>query len=238
MGKGIFITGTDTDVGKTIVTAALALGIKEKGIDVGVMKPIATGAVISNDARISEDALFIAGSIPSIEDSIKHLNPVLLDMPLSPVVASRIEGKEIDIHKIINSYSILCENHDFMIVEGIGGILVPIQEDYFVTDLIKEMDLPIVIVTRPDLGTINHTLLTIREAERSNIQIEGIIFSCSSDKEKGIAEKTSPEIIKEISGIPVLGVLPFDPGIDVSALRYGNLKKNALKCIDLDKIIT
>ncbi len=237
MHKGIFITGTDTEVGKTVVAAGLASAIKTRGVDVGVMKPVASGAERKGDKLVSRDVLFLADSIDS-NDEMDLINPVALEMPLSPYVAANLEKKEIDVSRIKDAYSRLTGRHDFLIVEGIGGILVPITKDCLVADMILELGLPLVIVTRPNLGTINHTLLTIREAERCGIAIKGLIFNWTNEQEAGIAEKTNPGIIEELSGIPVLGVLPFNPEVDVYSLKTSHLTKQVLENIDIDKILS
>ncbi len=237
MAKGIFITGTDTDVGKTVVAAGLAGAIKSRGINVGVMKPVATGAVKSKNGFVSQDVMFLAKSIGCNEEEIGLINPIILELPLSPLVASRLENKEINISRIKEAYSKLCDRHDFIIVEGIGGILVPIERDYFVTDMIGNLGLPVVIVTRPNLGTINHTLLTVNEAGRSGLDIKGIIFNWTNEQEAGNAEKTNPDVIKELSGIPLLGILPHGPEVDVQALNFGKLIEMTSKNIDIDRIL-
>ena len=236
MGKGIFITGTDTDVGKTVVAAGLAGAIKAKGIDVGVMKPVATGAVRTPDGLVSTDVQFLIKSI-ECNDEPELLNPITLETPLSPLVASRLEKCEIELDKIRDAYSTLSQRHDFIVVEGIGGILVPIKEDYFVSDMIKDLDIPSIIVARPGLGTINHAMLTIREAQRMGIEVRGFIINGVDEQKAGIAEKTNPEVIKQISHLPLLGVLPFDPKVDIFSLEMGGIIELTLKHIDIDKII-
>ncbi|MDY6934863.1 MAG: dethiobiotin synthase [Spirochaetota bacterium] len=236
MSNGMFITGTDTDVGKTIVAAGFACAIKARGMDVGVMKPVATGAARIRDELISDDVRFLVESIKCV-DEITNINPITLELPLSPLVASRLEKREIDIGKIREAYGMLCARHDYVVVEGIGGILVPILEDYYVTDLIRELDLPVIIVTRPSLGTINQTLLTVREAMRNGIEVRGVIISGYDEINAGIAERTNPEILKEISDIPLLGILPYDHEVDVSACKTGNIEELFIKNIDLDIIL-
>ena len=119
MSNGMFITGTDTDVGKTIVAAGFACAIKARGMDVGVMKPVATGAARIRDELISDDVRFLVESIKCV-DEITNINPITLELPLSPLVASRLEKREIDIGKIREAYGMLCARHDYVVVEGIG----------------------------------------------------------------------------------------------------------------------
>ncbi|RJP54658.1 MAG: dethiobiotin synthase [Deltaproteobacteria bacterium] len=236
MVKGIFITGTDTEVGKTVVAAGLAGAIKAKGINVGVMKPVATGAVRTLERLISTDVQFLLKSI-ECHDELNVVNPITIELPLAPLVASRLEEREIELDKIRNAYFKLSQRHDFIVVEGIGGILVPIKEDYFVSDMIKELGLPVIIVARPGIGTINHTLLTVREAQQRGIEVRGFIINGMDEQKAGIAERTNPEIIKEMSRLPLLGVLPFDHKVDIFSLEMGDIIELTSKNIEIDKIL-
>ena len=236
MSKGIFVTGTDTDVGKTVVAAGLAGAIKTKGLDIGVMKPIATGAVKAEGRLVSDDVRFLVRSI-DCDDDPDLVNPVTLELPMAPLVASRLEEVEIDLNKVREAYSTLIRRHEFVVVEGIGGILVPIKEGYFVSDLVHDFDLPVIIVARPGLGTINHTLLTVKEARRRGIEVRGFITSGVAKQGSGIAERTNPEVIQAACSIPFLGALPFDPKVDVSSGEMGDIIELTLKHIDVEKIL-
>ena len=237
MDRGIFITGTDTEVGKTVVAAGLAGALHAKGLNVGVMKPIATGGVKTGNRVISNDVQFLVKSVRCGDESC-IVNPITLEMPLSPLVASRLENSPIELEKVRHAYDTLMERHDFLVVEGIGGILVPIKDGYLVADMIEDLGLPIIIVARPGLGTINHTLLTIGEAQNREINVKGFIINKMNPEETGLAEKTNPQVIEEISGIPLLGVLPFDPGLDVSACELGNIIESTWKHVLIEKILS
>ncbi|MHC1585509.1 MAG: dethiobiotin synthase [Candidatus Syntropharchaeia archaeon] len=203
--KGIFVTGTDTGVGKTVITAGITGALKRKGIDVGVMKPIATGD--------SSDVDFIIETC-KIHDKKELINPVFFKLPLAPLVASEIEGCEVDIEKIVACYKELADAHETVIVEGIGGIAVPIKKNFLVSDLVKIFNLPLLIVARAGLGTINHTLLTVEFARRSGIEISGIVINFYNEKNADIAEKTNPEVIERLTGIKIMGIVPFDEEIE------------------------
>ncbi len=222
--KGIFITGTDTGIGKTVVSAGLALSLKHKGLDVGIMKPLQSGE------RKDTDFLIRAAGV---KDEIELINPYYFKSPLAPLTASEIEEVKIDIFSIKNAYKELCKRHEIVIVEGIGGLLVPLTEDYFVSNLILELNIPIIIVSRPDLGTINHTLLTIKHSKESGIDIIGIIFNETKKKKKGLAEKTNPSIIEKLSGVQILGTLPYISSIDIPHCKVGGLKRGFLKNIKI-----
>lgn len=230
MGRGYFITGTDTGVGKTIVAGGLAALYKNKGLDVGVMKPIATGCKKVNNALISDDAIFLKRSA-EVDDEYGLINPVSLEQPLAPTVAARLSNTRIDLEKIRMDYDSLCERHEYLIVEGIGGLLVPIDAYYFVVDLANEMELPLIIVCRPNVGTINHTLLTVSYAREHGLDVKGIIINESTENCDDVVKKTNADEIKRLTNLPVLGMIPFDKRLDIS-----NHNKEVLLKIFSDKI--
>lgn len=203
--NSLFVTGTDTGVGKTVIAAALAAVLKKKGTDVGVMKPVATGGW--------DDARFLV-TAAGVKDNLFIVNPYCLGTPVAPAVAAEIEGLKIDIRKIKSAYETLSKRHDVLIVEGVGGILVPIYKNYLVTDLINDLKLPVIIVARPGLGTINHTLLTIRQAKASRIKVLGVIINNFDESNSGVAEKTAPEVIERIGKVPVIGIIRHIEGVE------------------------
>lgn len=203
--KNVFITGTDTGVGKTLVAAALAAVLRKKGTDVGVMKPVATGGW--DDARL-------LASAAEVKDNLFLVNPYCLGTPVAPAVAAEIEGIKIDIRKIKSAYETLSNRHDVLVVEGVGGLLVPIYKSYMVTDLINDLKLPVIIIARPGLGTINHTLLTLRQARASRIEVIGVIINNYNEENSGIAEKTAPDVIERIGKVPVLGIVRHIEGAE------------------------
>jgi adenosylmethionine---8-amino-7-oxononanoate aminotransferase len=238
--QGLFITGTDTSVGKTIVAGGIAAALRTKGVDVGVMKPVATG-----EKGLSGDAAFLRNAA-CVDDPIELINPVCFKSPLAPMVASRLEKKDIDIQKIKVAYLELRGRHDFLVVEGIGGALVPIRENYFVADLISDLGIPALVVSKPGLGTINHTLLTIEALREKGIETVGIIINQVSANLRDKSAKTNPCIIAEITRLPILGILPnikmgilksFNsqpPACDLKPSVLGNI---ILKRIDLNRIV-
>ena len=203
--KGIFITGTGTEIGKTVIAGCLAATLKHTGINVGVMKPISSGD--------TNDALFLKLAA-QVDDPLTLINPITLKYPLAPSVSARIQDVEIDINDIDNAYTILSEKYDFLILEGVGGIAVPIKDDYLVAHLIHHYQLPVLIVADVGLGTINHTLLTVSFARLFGIRINGIILNLLQLENEGIAEKTNPIEIEKLTQVPVLGVVPYDKRLD------------------------
>jgi dethiobiotin synthetase len=228
MAKGIFITGTDTDVGKTVVAGALAMGLKKIGFSVGVMKPVETGCKKVGKRLIPSDAIFLKKASGS-RDSLDLINPYRFEKSLAPSVASELEGGRIDISRILKTFDIIKKRHNIVIIEGAGGILVPVYKDYLFLDLIRDLGLPVLIVARPWLGTINHTLLTIRCAQEYGIPVIGFILNYTKDLKPDPSEKTNPLVIKRLSNVPLIGIFPF----------IRNLKNNPerLKVFDTENIL-
>jgi dethiobiotin synthetase len=129
------------------------------------------------------------------------VNPVFLKYPMAPMMSARLSGKRVNMHPVWKSFRHMQATYDFTIVEGVGGIMVPVKKDYAVLDMIHEFKLPVLVVARPNLGTINHTLLTIDKLRREKITIAGVILSCRQSST--LAEKTNPELIRELTGLPV-----------------------------------
>jgi len=204
MNKAFFITGTDTDVGKTVAMLALGVLFRDQKRDVGVFKPVQCAG---RDAAFLRDAL-------DVDDPIEIINPYFAKEPLSPHLAFARQKTKIDRRKILAAFETLRSRHDILLVEGAGGLMVPLAKDYLVADLVRDLDIELIIISRLGLGTINHTLLTVEQARSLGIPVAGIIFS-DDGKAKGIPARTNPRAIQEISGVPVLGTIPklkrFDP---------------------------
>ncbi len=217
MSKSFFITATDTGVGKTMAVYALALLLRREGLSVGVMKPIQAG-----DGGAKGDAVFLKERL-NLADDIRDINPYCADEPLSPHVAFPRAGMHIDRMRIKEAFGRLQARYDIVLVEGAGGLLAPVDAQYDMADLAQELSLPLIIVSRLGLGTINHTLLTLREAERRGLLVTGVIFSDILGGEKGLPEKTNPLAIAQRGNVPILGTVPFlkkkDPASVLSACR-------------------
>ncbi len=208
MHKGIFITGTNTGVGKTFVSAGLLQAFKEMGFSVCPMKPVETGCRINGGKLIPLDTLKLIDA-SSVKESLDIVNPYRFKPPIAPAVAAELEWKVIRKSKIISAYKKLSNKYDITTVEGAGGIMVPVYKKYLFLDLIKDLDIPVIIVSRPGLGTINHTLLTIRTAQSRGIKVLGVIINYAAKIKKGLSEKTNPEVIEQLGGAPVLGIVPY-----------------------------
>jgi dethiobiotin synthetase len=229
--KGIFVTGTDTGVGKTIVAAAIARYLRDQGANVGVFKPVTSGALESAGQLVSEDAELLrwAAKCSSPDDDV---SPYVLREPLAPSEAARRDGIIIRYERIRESFDRLAEQHEFMIVEGAGGLLVPLADDLLVADLAKRLDLPLLIVARPNLGTVNHTLMTCECARSLGIEVLGVVIN-GQQVQPGLAESYAPRLIARLSGVPLLGVLRCYPGMDEKSI----VEKLAA-CIDGEPLAT
>ncbi|KKB33508.1 Dethiobiotin synthetase [Bacillus thermotolerans] len=203
MINGFFVTGTDTDVGKTMISSGLAAVLREKRFDVGVFKPLLSG-VAREDSKSDTSLLKQLSQTPL---SHKEITPFEFKEPLAPYVAGKLEGKIVEMEDLVSHWKRIREKHKFFIVEGAGGISVPLGKDFLVSDLIKVLQLPIVIVARPNLGTFNHTFLTVEYAKKLSLPIAGIVINGINDL-PSLAEKTNPDLIERLCGVPVLGVTP------------------------------
>lgn len=208
MIKGIFITGTDTGVGKTYVATGIAKALRSAKIDVGVMKPAETGCSVRSGKLLPADAQALIRAAV-VRDPLSLVNPYRFQAPVAPSVAAELERKKIDPERVLRSFRTLSQRHPFMIVEGAGGIMVPLAEGYLFLDLAEAMGLPMVIVARPGLGTINHTLLTIEALRSRGLVIAGVVINHRLGLKEGLAEATSPGVLQDISGVPILGTIPY-----------------------------
>jgi dethiobiotin synthetase len=199
----MFVTGTDTGAGKTYVMAATLAELRRRGVKAAAYKPISCGEGGRNDAKIYWELM-------EREQPLDLLNPVYLKHPLAPSVAAKLEHRRIDLARIVAVCRQLVADYDVVLVEGAGGLLVPIKRNYFVANLAKELQLPLLIVSRLSLGTINHTLLTVRQARTMGLKVKGIVLNDTTGR-RGLAEKTNITAIPELCGLPLLGVMPHGP---------------------------
>ncbi len=209
MSSGLFVTGTDTGVGKTVVAATLARILRLRGVNVGVMKPVTSGCVERNGELLSEDAELLAWAAGV--DCTDDVAPYRLREPISPVEAAKRDGVKIDFSRIVACYRRLAAQHDFMIVEGAGGLMVPLNGGLLIADLIKQLDLPLLVVARPDLGTINHTVLTCFSAGQMDLEVKGVMVN-RYPASPGLAEQGAPHQIGSLCGAPILGIWNDLPG--------------------------
>lgn len=205
--RGFFITGTDTGVGKTFVTAGIAAVLKEKGVNVGVMKPVETGCAEKGGELEPQDALYLKNAA-GVSDELDLINPYRFKAPIAPAAAAVLEGKTIDLSKIKKSYEALSSKHQLMFVEGAGGILVPLNEKETIADLVKVLQLPLIVIAESRLGTINHTLLTVKYAQSIGIVVAGVILNHVS-LSPGESLSANRAEIQRFANLPVVGEMPL-----------------------------
>ena len=227
MNRGLFIAGTDTGVGKTVVAAAIIKALHAQGIHACGMKPIETGCSRVGSTLYPSDGMFLK-KVSRMDENIGFVSPYCFEAPLAPSLASEMESRPIRIPLIKEKFQDLLTRYPAVVVEGIGGILVPIKKDYFVIDLIRGLDLPLVVVARPSLGTINHTLLTVNYARGKGIAVIGVIINFSRPPESTAAENTNPLLLEQLCPVPVIGTFPH-----LNNLEEEVLERNALKHLDI-----
>jgi len=230
--RGLFVTGTSTGVGKTAVAAGLAWAMRRQKVNVGVMKPFATASRTFSKKYRSQDTALLAKAA-GVDDPDSELNPFFYSLAASPLVASQLRREPpASVEKALQALHGLAKKHDFMIVEGIGGIMVPLTENESVADFAKRAGLPAVIVSTPMLGTLNHTLLTVMACKEFGINVRGMIVN-KMPKKPSIVEQKVPEVIESLTGIPVLSTLPFSK--DDNHVAIGKVLE---KTIDLDSLLS
>jgi dethiobiotin synthetase len=218
--QSLFITGTDTDVGKTYITAGLAASFYEMGVDIGVMKPFAAGTAQKKGFK-SEDVKILSDAA-HVDDPENLINPQFFPIPASPYTAWKKLKTKPKISTILSSFKKLSKLHDTMLVEGMGGVMTPILKDYFITDLIKQMKIPTIIVTRTKVGTVNHTLMTVMMCKKYKIPIKGIIIN---NFDNGYPVNQLTKDLENLTGVKVLGSIPFIKDMDNASL-HKIFKKN------------
>ncbi len=200
--SGIFIAGTDTGVGKSLVAAGLARLLVNQGVRVGVLKPVASGGLVSDDGKLLQTAAKLPNS------AYRGIVPVHYRLPLAPWVAGWKEGA-VPLAKVEKAYQAAKKAHEFLVVEGIGGVLVPITRDFWAVDWIVKWKLPTLVVARAGLGTLNHTLLTLEALQRRKVWVAGVIVN--GYKGKNVAERTNVLALRKLASVPVYGPLKQDP---------------------------
>jgi len=208
-GRGVLVIGTDTDVGKTVLSAALVLGLRDAGIPAGYLKPLASECAPTPDGPVSPDVALVHG-LAGLPEAPASLNPVCLDAPLAPLAAARLQGVDLDLATPLAACGEFLATHDYSVIEGVGGLLVPIAPGITFLELSQALALPVLVAARPGLGTINHTLLTIQALRSRGLKVCGFAFSAGSPlPEDDPSLASNHEMIVEFSGAPFLGALPY-----------------------------
>ncbi|HAR63301.1 MAG TPA: dethiobiotin synthase [Candidatus Margulisbacteria bacterium] len=214
MGKAFFITATDTEVGKTLVGAGLCRAFCKLGLNVGCCKPVATGESISSDAIRLQEA-------SRSTDLMGVINPVLLKYPLAPMSSAELQNETIDIPDLLSRIKRIIQSHDISIIEGVGGIMVPLAENYLVLDLIADLGLQTIVVSPARLGTINHTLMTTTLLQQRGIEVTGIIYNLCLDDD--ITTDSSYQLINRLAKVPVIAKISYNKAYQKSYDQLANL---------------
>ena len=221
---GLFITGTDTEVGKTYVASLIARDLRESGCRVGVYKPAASGVRLVNGRMISDDAakLWEAAGQPG---TLEQVCPQVFQAPLAPHLAARAEGKQLDIDLLRRGIKSWQATSDFVLVEGAGGLLSPLGDDFYVADLALEFGYPLIVVTRNSLGTINQTLQTLLAAAhfRDQLTVAGLVLNQPTRCPEDLSTSSNREQLIHHCHVPLLaqlgyGATRFDGSADWQAL--------------------
>ena len=232
---GLFITGTDIGVGKTLIAGAIAKILTDNGLKVGVFKPIATGCRYAWEGLVSYDTEFLAYCANS-DLPLSTITPVGYLTKAGPFVSAAREGKPMDFDKIAAAYKNICENSQIVIVEGIGGVRVPLTTEFDILDLATEFDLPAVIIARPNPGTINHTLMTIDCVRVAQLKIAGVVFNGYRASEETVAGNTAPAVIAQFGGVDILSEVPFDETVGLKESNLGEVIVESLLNCDWAKL--
>lgn len=235
MVDGFFITGTDTGVGKTIVTASLVAALRARGVRACGAKPIESGCALdkaSGDLVPSDGQLLQRASGGA--ESLELITPVRMEAPLAPLAAARLVGQvgePVMVKDALGAVAALRGKHDVLLVEGIGGLMVPVAEGYMVSDLARDIGLPLIVVASPFLGTLNHTLLTVGRALSEGLSVAGVMLCQHRPPEGTLAEDTNPALLEELLDVPLLGTIPFTVEVDLDSLAH-----HAEKALDIEAL--
>lgn len=203
----VAVTGTDTGIGKTIVSASIAAALKDRGVRVGVMKPFMTG--VSRDSQTSDndgEVLRLASGSSQARESIV---PELFENPLAPMNAAALERRNVDTDGAVLGARQIIAAHEFTIIEGVGGAAVPLAPGFLFSDWLCELGCPVIIVARTRLGTLNHTYLTWEHLHGKGISVLGIVLVASDSTQPGLAEQVALPTVAQMTGSRVFGIVPY-----------------------------
>lgn len=226
-GPGFFVTATDTEVGKTVVTAGLALAIRDRDVNAGVMKPIQTGGLASDPGSDVVELIRLS-KVPEAGNAI---NVYSFEPPVAPLVAAQEAGTSLAREEIVRRASELARRYRPLLVEGLGGLMVPVGEDWTIADLAVALNLPLVIVARAGLGTINHSVLTIRVAIEIGLNPKAVVLN-EHGQDPDPSWASNAEHIENLGGVPVIGRLR-----SVDPLTSESLEEAVRDCLDIDRLL-
>lgn len=227
MTAGVFVAGTGTEIGKTAVSGGLAGALARRGHDVGAVKPVQTGC-LREDGLVAQDARFLRRAA-GIE--AEEVCPFLLEPALAPRVAAEIEGRELRYRDVLSEVERLVGNHEFTVVEGVGGVRVPLAGDREVIDLMEDLGFPVIVVARSGLGTLNHTALTVEAVRGRGLDVVGVVLN-RYPSDPGHAAETNPGEVERMNDVGVLGRVP-EIDVDTEAGEVGEVVDAVENNVDL-----
>ncbi|MCX5711101.1 MAG: dethiobiotin synthase [Candidatus Omnitrophica bacterium] len=208
MKRAVFISGTDTGIGKTVVTGLLAKYFQEQGLNVITQKWVQTGSSFSG-ADIKTHLKIMGRGLSEVSKLSGLISPYVFKLPASPHLAAKFEHKKISSNKIIKSFKALTQKFDIVLVEGVGGALVPVDKKTLLIDIAKKLNIPVLLVCPNKLGAINQAFLTIEAIKGRGFKILGLIL-IDNPRQNKLILKDNPKIIKRFSGVNILGILPWN----------------------------
>jgi dethiobiotin synthetase len=223
--KGLFVTGTDTGVGKTFVAAALVHALKRQGVNVGVMKPIASGCRRVGGDLFSPDARKLLAA-SGVDDPLEDVSPLRFSAALGPSAAAGAEGRKLDLGRVRRAYRRLERRHDFMVVEGVGGLAVPLSKGQDVADLAGSLGLPLLVVAADRLGVLNHTLLTLGYAQARGLEVAGVVLNRPGRSGDASRSSNADELSRR--GVHVLARLGHCAGVASASQRLRDLARSLM----------
>ncbi|MCF7849963.1 MAG: dethiobiotin synthase [Kiritimatiellales bacterium] len=249
--SGLFITGTDTGIGKTALSALLLAELRRRGINAAPMKPAQTGCLeidagcstLDQTSNIKHQTL----SVPDLDYSLsmasmtvdsktyKCMSPYTFEPACSPHLAAEMAGVEIEMAEIVIAARTLAAEYEFVIAEGAGGIMVPLNRRELMLDLMQALKFPIIVAARPGLGTINHTLLSIRALRSDGLNIAGVVMVDSEDTGSGFIEEDNVTAIEQFGKVPILGKIPYCAQMREKVVDYSSLPPTLV--VEVEKIV-
>ena len=210
--RGVFITGTDTGVGKTLVAAGLLSALRANRIDAVPMKPVQTGCVGRGCGRQASDlmACLKAARLDVSPGELRQMCPYCFPIACSPHLAAQRAGVRIRLSVIQRAFKFLAQRHEFVVVEGAGGVLVPLGRSGTMLTIMATLDLPVVLVVRAGLGTLNHTLLTLKELRRAGLRLAGLVLNQTEQGPWGLIEQDNCRTLIRLGKVPVLARIRHD----------------------------
>jgi dethiobiotin synthase len=243
--NGLFVTGTDTGIGKTALSALLLAELRRRGINAAPIKPVQTGCIAEGSEPEASDLRQNGAqspkpkaqslSVPDLDYSLsmadmhvsaedyKNMSPYRFEPACSPHLAAEMAGTEIDIAGMVIAARTLTSDYDFVIAEGAGGVLVPLNQRETMLDLMQALKFPILLAARPGLGTINHTLLSIRALRAEGLDIAGVVFVAGTYAEPGFIEDDNITTIEHFGKVPIIGTIPYCARLAKPNPKYDDL---------------